>query len=131
MIREVPMTTEACPRCSELARKLKIRAETVMPLPAGAFAGLSKEGIKQCFDCAAAEKVQRFILQIPGKTGFEMARIVVGNERQEAMRLPGVNIGAMCRQRMMHDSKPGDFDKHLKWLDTYDWFGQKDNPDSP
>ena len=39
-----PMTTAPCPRCLKLAIDRQIRAETVMPLPEGAFAPRGRHG---------------------------------------------------------------------------------------
>jgi hypothetical protein len=122
---KVPMTDIPCPRCTALARELKIRAEMVMSLPAGAFAPQDYRGNKQCFDCNAAQLVQRVVLKIPGITGFEMARIAVGNDRQESLRLPSVPMG-LIMAGLMQASKVGDFERHLKWIERNDWFGQRD-----
>lgn len=108
MVR-VPMTDVPCPRCLSLAQLGKIRAETIMPLPKGAFAPRGHVGGKCCFDCAAADG-----LMPAGDLNFEMARIAVGNERQEEYRLSGVSgLVRAGRVRPCHDT----LDEHLAWLD--------------
>ena len=79
------MTTAPCPRGLKLAIDRQIRAETVLPLPEGAFAPLGHNGQKCCFDCQSADN----LIRAAGAPGFHAARISVGNDRQECLRLPG------------------------------------------
>lgn len=71
-----------------------------------------------CFDCGAADTVLRMI---PSTPGFVAARIAVGNDRQEQYRLPGVPMG-LVKQGLVKPSKPGDLEKHYKWLEKNNWF---------
>lgn len=125
MPRVVPMTRTPCPRCAELALEQKIRAETVQPLPEAPFAPVGVDGRKCCFDCQSADNIVKLGI-VPGpwdKQSFLMARIAVGNDRQEQYRLPGIPIGLVMAGHV-RPSKRGDFEKQLKWLDENKWFGQ-------
>lgn len=103
-----------CPRCRELARMGGIRYETVMPL--------NNESVMNprahngsgpcCVDCASADTVVR----ITGVLDFLMARVAVGNDRQDQFRLPGAPIGLVL-DGLVKPSRKGDLEKHLKWLD--------------
>lgn len=80
------VTEAACKRCLTLARAGKIRYETVMFLPEGSWAPEAQDGSGPCcYDCASADGLMRFS---SGCATFEMARIVVGNDRQRYFRLP-------------------------------------------
>lgn len=115
-----PMTDAACPRCKELALDKRIRAETVQRVPAGAWAPVARDGSgKCCFDCASADGIMGM-----GMT-FEMARIVVGNDRQEQYRLPGAPMG-LVRDGLVRPSKPGDLEAQHEWLERQYWFGLDD-----
>jgi len=107
------MTIAPCTRCLKLAIDGRIRSETVMPLPHGAWAPLSREANRrpQCFDCASAESMVRLNMA----PGFVAARIAVGNDRQEQLRLPGVPMG-LVSMGLVKRSKEGDFEKHAEWL---------------
>lgn len=131
-MKNIPMTDDPCPRCLKLAQRGDIRAETVQRLPAGAWAPLDNDGNKQCFDCDAAEKLLRL-----GSVGtprdrdgndcrmlFCMARIATGSCRQEQYRLPGAPMG-LIKTGHMKANQPGDFERHLAWLDANDWFGTR------
>jgi hypothetical protein len=120
MISQIEMTDVPCSRCLALARKGVIRTETVQPLPKGAFAPLGLNRQKCCFDCASADTLLRFPKS--GVADFTMARIAVGNDRQEQYRLPGVPMG-LVKAGFVRPSKPGDFEKHIAWLDENNWFG--------
>jgi hypothetical protein len=52
---------------------------------------------------------------------FEMARIAVGNERQEQYRLPGVPMG-LVKDGLVRASKVGDLKAQHAWLDRMRWF---------
>lgn len=102
----VEHTTKLCPSCKAMNRA--IRRETLMPVPAGAFAPLSRtlKNTKICFDCAAAESL---------KVGtFEMARIATGNDRQEKLRLPGLRMGIPT----VRPAQEGDLERLQAWHDT-------------
>lgn len=108
-----------CPRCLKLASEGRIRAETLQPLPPGAMAPLAHDGSgKCCRDCAAADTVVR-LGHVPT---FEMARIAVGNDRQEQLRLPGAPMG-LVQAGLMRPSRSGDLEKHHAWLEANEWFG--------
>jgi hypothetical protein len=91
-----------------------------------------------CFDCQAADTVVKMLArnpnkkrvhltklafknvigheQIDGPLGFLMARVAVGNDRCEQHRLPGAPIGLVA-EGWMRPSKPGDFERHLAWME--------------
>ena len=50
-----------------------------------------------------------------------MARIAVGNDRQEQYRLPGVPMG-LAMDGQIRKSKPGDLEDQHAWLDRMQWF---------
>lgn len=78
------MTTDPYPCCLKMAQEGKIRPETIMPLPHGAFAGLARDGSgKCCFDCSSAETLMSMSCLT-----FYHCRVAVGNDRQENLRLP-------------------------------------------
>jgi len=117
MTARKPTPSAPCPRCLALAKELRIRTETVQPIPEGAGPrGL--DGQRCCFDCQAADNLVKLGM-VPD---FEMARIAVGNDRQEQYRLPGVPLG-LVQRNLMRPSKDGDLDRQHAWLDAWDWFG--------
>lgn len=123
------LTREPCPTCLPLALEGRIRMETVQRLPEGAFAPLSRKyrRLKICYDCSAAELlVQRKTMGMPL---FIMARIAVGNERQEQYRLPGAPMG-LVQLGFVRPSKPGDLDDQLEWLNAHQWFGTADREEA-
>lgn len=71
-----------------------------------------------CHDCASADLILRYDL-LPY---WEMARIAVGNDRQEQLRLPGIPKGLVA-MGIMRPSQPGAFKAHHAWLDLHEWFG--------
>lgn len=116
------LTREPCPTCLPLAQAGEIRMETIQRLPEGAWAPLSKKykGRHICHDCASAE----MMVQLVEKTGcptFLMARIAVGNERQEQYRLPGIPMG-LVMAGYVRPSEPGDLEEQHKWLNEKNWF---------
>lgn len=114
-----PMTETPCPRCLALAQAGGLRMEAVQRLPQGAFAPLARDGSgKQCFDCAAAETVQR---AVPGRMGWPECRIAVANDRQEQYRLPGAPMG-LVQAGYMRPSEPGDLEDQHRWLTANNWF---------
>jgi hypothetical protein len=108
-----------CPRCLELAQTGTIRAETVQRLPEGVgVAPSARDGSgKCCFDCASADSLMG---RMSGLT-FEMARIAVGNDRQEQYRLPGVPMG-LAIDGLVRKSAPGDLENQHAWLERMHWF---------
>lgn len=112
------MALPPCPRCLALALAGEIRMETVQPLPEGALAPLASDGSgKCCPDCAAADT----LLRMKAAPGFTAARVSVGNDRQEALRLPMVPLG-LVRAGIMRPSKSGDLEIHWAWLNAHEWF---------
>lgn len=106
-----------CPRCLGLAKQAKLRTEMVQPFPEQ-FAPLAVDRSgKCCYDCASADTLMRFA----GVPSWEAARIAVGNDRQEQLRLPGALLG-LVKARMMRPSQPGDLEKHFAWLEKNQWF---------
>lgn len=124
----IPLTDTPCPRCLDLYERERIRGETVMPLPQGAFAPMEMyRPVKCCRDCASADTLIRIKLIGHGsdrdtdadrETSFIMARIVVGNDRQEQLRMPGIPMG-MVGEGLVAPCEPGDFEKHHAWLDKH------------
>ena len=120
----IPLTDTPCPRCLDLYKREKIRGETVMPMPEGAFAPMEMyEPKKCCRDCAAADTLIRIGLigkaarddDSDRETAFIMARIAVGNDRQEQLRMPGMPLG-LVGQGLVAPCVDGDFDRHHTWL---------------
>jgi hypothetical protein len=119
-----------CPRCLKLARDRRIRVEMVQRLPEGvAAAPLARDGSgKCCLDCASADAVMGRLLTPSAEDGddrrgqyFEMARIAVGNDRQEQYRVPGAPMGLVA-EGVVRPSKPGDLKNQLAWLERMRWF---------
>ena len=115
----VPKLSETpCPRCLALAMDRLIRPETVQRLPKGiGVAPVARDGSgKCCFDCASADALTCRM----GLT-FAMARIAVGNDRQEQYRLPGAPMG-LVGQRIVRPSVKGDLEDQHAWLERMYWF---------
>jgi hypothetical protein len=113
------LTEEPCPRCLDLAKRYRIRPETVQRLPAGAGAPLARDRSGPCcLDCASADTLTTSMNL--GLT-FEMARIAVGNDRQEQYRMPGLPMG-LVQAGFMRASRPGDMENQHAWLDRLNWF---------
>jgi len=75
-----------CPKCMELYAQGKLCHDAVMPLPEGAMAPTSRRtNEKICFDCAATEATMDAGSNHPE---FSAARVVIGNERREGLRMP-------------------------------------------
>lgn len=108
-----------CPRCLALAQEGAIRVETVQRLPEGVgVAPIARDGSgKCCFDCASADTLMGRISSLT----FTMARIAVGNDRQEQYRLPGVAMG-LAIDGLVQKSAPGDLEDQHRWLDRMRWF---------
>lgn len=109
---------EPCPRCLELKMQGVLRTEMVQPLPEGAMAPLGLDRRKCCYDCAAADT----LVKLKIGCDFGMARVAVGNERQEQYRLPGIPMG-LVGERLVRPSEEGDLEAQHKWLDAHEWFG--------
>jgi hypothetical protein len=113
------LTEEPCERCLELARDRQIRVETVQRLPAAPWTPLAQDRSGPCcFDCASADALMRLN---PGAYTFTMARIAVGNDRQEQYRLPGAPMG-LVGIRIVRPSVKGDLEDQHAWLDRMHWF---------
>lgn len=122
-LRAVPMTETPCPRCYPLAKQPShteeqsvIWPEMVQPLPEGAFAPLAHDRSgKCCFDCASADAVFGRGLA----PDWEAARIAVGNDRLESMRLPATMRFAfgLVKAGLVRASEGDDaMKKHHAWL---------------
>jgi hypothetical protein len=137
--RDINFTGPACPRCLMLSMGEDVWPEMVMPLPPGAEAPLARDGSGPCcHDCAAADSLWDIVL--PGKyahlserratrerdTWFAMARIAVGNDRMEQMRLPGAPMGLVWFG-LTAPSKPGDLHAHAQWLESLGYFTRDDD----
>lgn len=79
------LSNTVCPVCLKMAWAGKIRPGMVMPLPDFSPPLLRSDNKPCCRDCAAADG-----LAAGDRLGmnFDMARIAVGNEREEHMRMP-------------------------------------------
>ncbi len=100
-----------------------------MPLPKGDDAPLAcvppdhPDHGPCCFDCAAADTLVKagMILRRPLDLrdldqAFLMARIAVGNDRQEQLRLPGIPMGLVFTG-LVRPCSEGDLQKHHDWMD--------------
>lgn len=132
-----------CQRCFALWDGGHIDAEMVQPLPSCPSIGLNRE--RQCSDCQAAETLLKLgmVATVDLKafvngdekaaddyeSGFQMARICVGNDRMEQYRLPGVPMG-LVKMGLVRPNAPGDFDAHLKWMDVHipGWMTRREDP---
>ena len=131
---------DACQRCLPLSMFGALRVEMVMPLPKGdGIAPLARDGSGPCcFDCAAADSLWRVILppgrhmqlndvdRRDGATWFRMARVAVGNDRAEQMRMPGLPAG-LVYAGLLSPSRPGDLDRHYRWLESLPYFTREDD----
>lgn len=111
-------TGDACPICSGMMTMAhdQLRSEMVLPVPASPRAPTAKRPgplTRICFDCSAAETVSRLM---PAMT-FAMARVAVGNERQEQLRLPGAAIG-LVREGLVRPSATGDMRALVEWRES-------------
>ena len=111
---------DPCDRCLGLAREGRIRPETVQRLPEKPWTPLAQDRSGPCcFDCASADALMRLN---PGAYSFEMARIAVGNCRQDNYRLPGAPMG-LVGLGVVRPSKKGDLEDQHAWLERQKWFG--------
>ena len=99
-----------CPSCRAVASQ--IRRETLMPVPLGSRAPLSRRRKigAICFDCAATEA----LMTLNSGLDFPMARIAVGNDRQEKLRLPGL-AGHAKGIPMVKGALAGDLSRLQRW----------------
>jgi hypothetical protein len=105
-------TGEPCPRCLELVQKGKLPRETLQPLRGGALDALARDGSGRCCrDCQAADT----LAALAPALSFPMARLAVGNDRQEQLRLPGAQLG-LVGQGLMQPSEEGDLERHRAWI---------------
>lgn len=114
-----------CPSCAMLLaidsnERDRLDPRMVMPVPAGAWAPLSRTLKKSiCYDCAAAEALHTFMGPPvkPGGTAmsFAMMRVVTGQDRLERLRLPGVRIGVSSAPV----SCEGDLERLYEWQDCH------------
>lgn len=91
----------------------------VMPLPAGAMAPLGRRtNEKVCFDCAAAEGTMDAGYNHPE---FGSARLVIGNERVEGLRMPEGMMQHFGLRSMGFNGirlcSINDLQGHFAWLD--------------
>jgi hypothetical protein len=102
-----------CPRCLTLAVKGKIDPTMVMPLhPDPVRNPMARDGTGHCCqDCASADTLVSMCIPT-----FEMARVAVGNDREDQFRLPGVPMGLVL-DGLVRPSAKGDFDRHWNWLE--------------
>jgi hypothetical protein len=127
-----------CPRCLKLAWAGLIRAETVMPLPAKC-PPLAEDGSGPCcHDCQAADVIGKVVFtarkQVWGTTEpgghkhplqrgmpFDALRIVIGNERQEQLRLPEALrpcLGLVAQGLVRASVGEKALDEHHAWLES-------------
>jgi hypothetical protein len=116
------LTAVPCPRCLGLAKEGTLAIEMIQPLPEGVWAPLARDGSgKCCVDCGAADALTPRLVPT-----FEMARLAVGNDRREQLRLPGAPLG-LVGAGFMRPSEEGDLEKHLAWLEENNWFGEREH----
>lgn len=117
-MKTIPLTTKPCQRCLDMARNGVLRFEMVQRLPKSPYAPSAVDGSGPCCrDCGAADTLTR----VSKGLNFEMARVAVGNDRQEQYRLPGVPLG-LVQLGLMAPSIKGDLEEHRLWLDANNWF---------
>lgn len=103
---------DPCPRCYALWQAEKIRRYMVMPLnPVPAMRPRAQDtGEPCCCDCASADVLTRMMVPT-----FDMARVVTGNDRWDALLLPDVRMG-LRTNGLTRMSTVGDMDLHMAWL---------------
>lgn len=117
------LTDKPCPRCLALYDAGKIPGEMVRPLPEGARAPLAIDGSgKCCYDCGSADTLIKFKVVPYARPGdkdfpssFGMARIAVGNDRADQLRMPGISMG-LVMMGYVRKSAPGDLERHFAWM---------------
>lgn len=109
-------TTDLCESCRSMADML--RRETLMPVPKLApplshtLKDRAGKPMPLCYDCAAAEGLHANALRF---MDIIDARIVIANDRQEKLRLPGAPMGLPTVLKC----QDGDFDRLWEWNDEY------------
>lgn len=88
-----------------------MRSEAIQPVPTPAPPRSRTDNSPVCRDCALAEA----LVGMQYVPTFEMARIVVANDRQEQLRLPGAPMGLVA-MNMMLPNQDGDLERHHAWL---------------
>src|SRR5262245_11921218 len=105
MAKRLPPLGKPCPRCMAHYKDGSIFARMVQPL--GRRPAMSRrDGSKICGDCGKAEALADFT----GILDDGMARTAIGNDRDEALRLPGLVRGVMGVV-----AAPGDLDRLTRW----------------
>lgn len=102
---------EPCVQCVRLAFNGKMRTEAVQPIPTPAPPLSRTDNKPVCRDCALADT----LVGMKYVPTFEMARIVVANDRQEQLRLPGAPMG-LVQMGLMMPNQEGDLQRHHEWL---------------
>lgn len=105
---------EPCIRCVRLSFGGQLRAEAVQPVPQPAPPRSREDNTPCCRDCALADA----LISLQYVPTFEMARVVVANDRQEQLRLPGAPLG-LVQMGLMLPNKEGDLALHHTWLATH------------
>lgn len=109
---------EPCQRCLGMAWEGELWPEMVMPVPAET-PPLSRDGFNRacCHDCASADGL---VAVTKDMLDFTMARVAVGNERLEQLRMPEdmrPHMG-LAKDRLVRLSVGNDaLEKHHAWLD--------------
>lgn len=124
MLFGIPHGDEPCTSCMALMgpEHDQLRVEMVLPVPEGARAPMSRtqkvrgKPMYVCYDCAAAEALMSLMgLRGEGFT-FAMARVAVGNDRQEMLRLPGTVLGTRVARPSMREDLDTLHDWHARTL---------------
>lgn len=102
---------EPCPRCVGAAMRGAMRREAILPVPAQAPPRSRVDNQPCCHDCALTDTM----IHLKWVPTWDMARTVVGNGRQEQLRLPGAPIG-LVHGGYMRPNVEGDLDRHHAWL---------------
>lgn len=109
------VTDTPCPRCLKLAWADKMPVDMVMPMPKER-APVAREpgGQHCCHDCSAADGLRSLV----GGLTFEMARIAVGNDRREGLRMPRgmMECFGTCKMGFTRPSSIEDLEAHYDFL---------------
>lgn len=123
------LSDSPCPVCLRLAWSGVIRPEMVMPLPATCPPRLRSDNKPCCRDCASADG----LASDPELCmNFEMARVAVGNDRVEHLRMPlgmSESFGLIGMGRIRPCSIE-DLAGHQEWLSRHRLLGDA-TPDTP
>ena len=106
-------TKVPCPVCLALAKKGDLARESVMPIPT--FPPRNVDNLEICFDCQSAENLAKLMFDI----GFSALRLVIANERGEALRMPEgmAELMGLCSKGIVKSAHLGQLDDHFSWLD--------------